>query len=77
MTDKHTVIDLFSGCGGFSYGFQQAGYHVIIGVDNVLQLKIHLESLNKKINPSIFKEALSICYDNENTLNPSLWPISS
>tara|TARA_Y100000591_G_scaffold125211_1_gene107033 strand:+ start:13070 stop:13960 length:891 start_codon:yes stop_codon:yes gene_type:complete len=50
---------------------------VIIGVDNVLQLKIHLESLNKKINPSIFKEALSICYDNENTLNPSLWPISS
>ena len=34
MTDKHTVIDLFSGCGGFSYGFQQAGYHVIIGVDN-------------------------------------------
>lgn len=34
MTDKLTVIDLFSGCGGFSYGFQQAGYHVIIGVDN-------------------------------------------
>lgn len=34
MTDKHTVVDLFSGCGGFSYGFQQAGYHVIIGVDN-------------------------------------------
>lgn len=34
MTDKYTVIDLFSGCGGFSYGFQQAGYQVIIGVDN-------------------------------------------
>lgn len=28
------VIDLFSGCGGFSYGFQQAGFKVILGVDN-------------------------------------------
>lgn len=29
-----TAIDLFSGCGGFSYGFQQAGFHVLLGVDN-------------------------------------------
>ncbi|WP_316809205.1 DNA cytosine methyltransferase [Pedobacter agri] len=29
-----TAIDLFSGCGGFSYGFQQAGFHVVLGVDN-------------------------------------------
>lgn len=28
------VLDLFSGCGGFSYGFQEAGYKVILGVDN-------------------------------------------
>lgn len=28
------VLDLFSGCGGFSYGFQEAGYEVILGVDN-------------------------------------------
>ena len=28
------VIDLFSGCGGFSYGFETAGYHVVLGVDN-------------------------------------------
>ncbi len=28
------VIDLFSGCGGFSYGFQDAGFHIIAGVDN-------------------------------------------
>lgn len=31
---KLTAIDLFSGCGGFSYGFQQAGFHVLLGVDN-------------------------------------------
>ena len=28
------VLDLFSGCGGFSYGFQEAGYEVILGIDN-------------------------------------------
>jgi len=28
------VIDFFSGCGGLSYGFVQAGYNVIIGIDN-------------------------------------------
>ena len=28
------AIDLFSGCGGFSYGFQQAGFEIVAGVDN-------------------------------------------
>ncbi|MFZ4796071.1 MAG: DNA cytosine methyltransferase [Bacteroidia bacterium] len=28
------VIDLFSGCGGFSFGFESAGFHVVLGVDN-------------------------------------------
>ncbi|MEA1989367.1 MAG: DNA cytosine methyltransferase [Pseudomonadota bacterium] len=28
------AVDLFSGCGGFSYGFQQAGFEVVVGVDN-------------------------------------------
>ena len=34
MRDKLKVIDLFSGCGGFSYGFESAGFHVLLGVDN-------------------------------------------
>jgi len=34
MKDKFKVIDLFSGCGGFSYGFESAGFHVVLGVDN-------------------------------------------
>lgn len=29
------VLDLFSGCGGFSYGFQEAGFEIILGIDNV------------------------------------------
>lgn len=27
------VIDLFCGCGGFSKGFEQAGFHVCLGID--------------------------------------------
>ena len=29
-----TCIDLFSGCGGLSYGFLQAGYDVLLGIDH-------------------------------------------
>jgi len=32
---KLKVIDLFCGAGGLSYGFQQADYHVLLGVDSV------------------------------------------
>ena len=31
---KYNVVDLFSGCGGFSYGFEQTGFNVVLGVDN-------------------------------------------
>lgn len=31
---KPTVIDLFSGCGGFSKGFKEAGYKILVGIDN-------------------------------------------
>lgn len=34
MSDKSpNVIDLFCGCGGFSLGFERAGYHVLLGID--------------------------------------------
>ncbi len=32
--DKKTVIDLFCGCGGLSYGFIEAGYEVVLGIDH-------------------------------------------
>lgn len=31
---KINVIDLFSGCGGLSYGFNMAGFNVLLGVDH-------------------------------------------
>ena len=46
---------------------------VIIGIDNANQLKAHLETLKKNVDSSVFEQALSIKYENENILNPSLW----
>ena len=31
---KPTVIDLFCGCGGLSYGFLEAGCEIVLGIDN-------------------------------------------
>lgn len=33
IKEKHTIIDLFCGCGGLSLGFEQAGYNVLLGID--------------------------------------------
>lgn len=30
---KFNVIDLFCGCGGFSLGFERAGFNVLLGID--------------------------------------------
>ena len=37
---KTKIVDLFSGCGGFSHGFEEAGFEVVAGIDfdkNALQ----------------------------------------
>ena len=34
MTEQPTCIDLFCGCGGMSLGFEQAGYKILLGIDN-------------------------------------------
>jgi len=33
-TKKIKVLDLFSGCGGLSYGFESVGFQIIAGIDN-------------------------------------------
>lgn len=39
------VIDLFSGCGGFSYGFMKAGYDIYTGID-IEESAVHTASHN-------------------------------
>ena len=31
--NKHTVIDLFAGCGGLSLGLYQAGWHGLFAIE--------------------------------------------
>jgi len=31
---KYNIIDLFCGAGGLSYGFERAGFNVLLGIDN-------------------------------------------
>ncbi len=63
MNDKKlNVLDLFCGCGGLSKGFEQAGYNIVLGVDNnVSALKTYVynhkgsKSLNADLsNPDTF-----------------------
>ena len=47
--------------------------NVIIGIERLSQLKSNIQTITKKVDKYIFQESLSIKYDNENVLNPSLW----
>ena len=45
----------------------------LIGINNLKQLQAHKETATKKVEQNIFKKALSIKYENEKILNPSLY----
>ena len=46
---------------------------IILGIDNHSQLNSHLNTLGKKVKPDIFNDALSIEFNNDKILNPTLW----
>lgn len=59
MKNKPTVIDLFCGCGGLSYGFIEAGFEVLLGVDNWKDAITTFENTHKNakgIVADLFKE---------------------
>lgn len=59
--NKPTVIDLFSGCGGLSKGFMDAGFDVLLGVDHD--------------NDSL--ETFKLNHENSQVLNLDLFDISN
>lgn len=44
---KSTVLDLFCGCGGLSYGFIEAGFKVVLGIDHWKDAIITFEKNHK------------------------------
>ena len=55
------VLDLFCGCGGLSYGFEKAGYNILLGIDNDSKALETFE-LNHKGSKSICGDITSITY---------------
>lgn len=47
MKSKPTVIDLFCGCGGLSYGFVEAGFNVLMGIDHWKDAILTFENTHK------------------------------
>ena len=64
MPNTYNIIDLFCGCGGFSHGFVQAGYNVLLGIDNN---RAALESFtaNHKGAQTICGDITQITYKND------------
>ena len=58
------VIDLFCGAGGLSYGFQQAGYNVLLGVDND-EKALETFELNHKSSKTLSGDITKISYEKD------------
>ncbi len=63
MSD-YNVLDLFCGCGGLSYGFESAGFNVLLGIDNDAKALETFE-LNHKNSKSICGDITQITYEKD------------
>lgn len=72
MKNRPTVIDLFCGCGGLSYGFIEAGYEVLLGIDHWKDAIRTFESTHrnaKGIVGDLFKETPNDIYEKTKIAN--------
>lgn len=64
----YNVLDLFCGAGGLSYGFERAGYRILLGIDNDAKA---LETFRAN-----HEGAKTICGDITNiTYKDDIWPL--
>ena len=61
---KYNAIDLFCGCGGLSYGFELAGFDILLGIDNDSKALETFE-LNHKGAKSICGDITQVTYEND------------
>lgn len=64
METKLNVIDLFCGCGGLSYGFEKAGYNILLGIDNDTKALETFE-LNHQGTKSICRDITTVTYKDD------------
>lgn len=64
MKTNLNAIDLFCGCGGLSYGFEKAGYNILLGIDNDAKALETFE-LNHKGSKSICGDITKITYEKD------------
>lgn len=62
MKNKLNVIDLFCGCGGLSYGFEKAGYSILLGIDND-DKALETFELNHQGSKSICGDITEVTYE--------------
>ncbi len=58
------VIDLFCGCGGLSYGFERAGFNILLGIDND-EKALETFELNHNEAKSICGDITTISYEKD------------
>lgn len=64
INTKINVIDLFCGCGGLSYGFEKAGYNILLGVDND-EMALRTFKENHKNSKTICGDISQITYNHD------------
>ena len=62
--NKYNAIDLFCGCGGLSYGFERAGFNILLGIDNDSKALETFE-LNHKDAKSICGDITQVTYEKD------------